>query len=106
MVMSLRLCRAEIFLNRMAGFQARIKSSNGLESARSCPRESGYFLVTSSSSTAKTGHGHVATDFVISAQAMSLFLLASYRVSTAPRMLLKEFFHGQGTAAGSISRAA
>lgn len=35
MVMSLRLCRAEIFLNRMAGFQARIKSSNGLESARS-----------------------------------------------------------------------
>lgn len=33
MVMSLRLCRAEIFLNRMAGFQARIKSSNGLESA-------------------------------------------------------------------------
>ncbi len=35
MVMSLRLCRAEIFLNRMAGFQARIKSSNGLESAKS-----------------------------------------------------------------------
>jgi len=34
-VMSLRLCRAEIFLNRMAGFQARIKSSNGLESAKS-----------------------------------------------------------------------
>ncbi len=27
----------EIFLNRMAGFQARIKWSNGPESAKSCP---------------------------------------------------------------------
>jgi len=43
MVMSLRLCRAEIFLNRMAGFQARIKSSNGLESANCCRSRTAAF---------------------------------------------------------------
>jgi hypothetical protein len=39
---------------------------------------------------AKTGYGQVANNFVISAQAMSLFLPASRRVSSAPCKLLKK----------------